>query len=417
MLVRPFLAALAAAVALPAAAQNLVTNAGFPSNLSGWSVAGGAGTGVWSTADAGGGTGSALMSASAPAAGTAIHLQQCVTVTAGPYRFAGKARVPSGQAAAGRARIGFQGFESADCAGAGLVVDETPDVSGFDAWQPLVKTTNLPATARSARIYTVTQKTPPGGTFQAYFDDLAVVKSGGTSVLTIPASASLRGANDTFFQTDLWVLNRSFGETLDVAARYRCFAGQSCPNATQTLRIAPRQLMHFTDAVATLFSAPGTAGAIELTWDPAFGAISASSRTHSPAVPAPTTGTGVPASASGEARTRAVFLGVGSNGGDFSAGFRSNAGAYNPAATPVSVTFTLFSGDGVRLGSPVVRSFGANEAGQINDLFSAVGSGETVTRGAYLVVSATGPVFPYATLIDNQSGDSVFVPISNDEAP
>lgn len=42
-------------------------------------------------------------------------------------------------------------------------------------------------------------------------------------------------------------------------------------------------------------------------------------------------------------------------------------------------------------------------------------AGTAVTTNAYLVVVSDGPVFPYVTVIDNQSGDSVFLPASDDE--
>ena len=69
------------------------------------------------------------------------------------------------------------------------------------------------------------------------------------------------------------------------------------------------------------------------------------------------------------------------------------------------------------LGSPLTRTWAANEAYQISDIFSAVGFPAGVTTNAYLVVTASAPVFPYVTVVDNQSGDSVYVSPSNDEAP
>jgi hypothetical protein len=104
------------------------------------------------------------------------------------------------------------------------------------------------------------------------------------------------------------------------------------------------------------------------------------------------------------------------SGGDLSQGFRTNAGAYNPNASAVTVTFTLHSASGAVLGSPYARTYGAYEPIQINDIFKAVGAGSTVATDAYLVVSTNGlPVFPYVAVIDNKSGDSVWVIPSDDE--
>ena len=99
-------------------------------------------------------------------------------------------------------------------------------------------------------------------------------------------------------------------------------------------------------------------------------------------------------------------------------GFRSNAGAYNPNDTSVTVTFTLYNGplNGAVLGTPVTRTWAPKEAYQVNDIFAAAGT-QVNTQNVYLVVTATAPVFPYVTVIDNQSGDSIFVQPTEDEAP
>jgi hypothetical protein len=191
----------------------------------------------------------------------------------------------------------------------------------------------------------------------------------------------------------------------------------TCPAAAQTLTLAPRQSLQIADAVGTLFGAPETAGAIELTYDPAAGELSATSRTYTPTIPAPTFGTAIPALDASQARVRTVFLGLANNGGDLDSGFRTNAGAYNPSDASASVTFTLYGSDGVPRGTPLSLTFAAREARQVNDVFAAAGVGGDVSTGSYLVVASSAPLFAYVTVIDNQSGDSVFVPASDDTAP
>jgi hypothetical protein len=214
-------------------------------------------------------------------------------------------------------------------------------------------------------------------------------------------------------------MNRSYTNTLTVTARYRCFTGQSCGSGTKSFQLGPRQSILYTDVVgAGLFLSPETAGAIELTYDAALGKLSAGTRVYTPSLPAATFGTAVPALPASEARTRALFLGLGANGGSLASGFRSNAGAYNPNASSVSVTFTLHNGaTGTVLGAPLTRTWGANEAFQFNDIFAFAGAGSSVTTNAYLVVTATAPVFPFVTVIDNKSGDSIWGFAGTDEAP
>src|SRR5262249_17330693 len=140
-------------------------------------------------------------------------------------------------------------------------------------------------------------------------------------------------------------------DTIRVTATFRCFAGRNCGFGTTSLSLAPRQQVLYPDVLATLFQASETAGALELSWDASFGSISASARTYSPSLPAPTTGTGIPALAATASRARATFSGLASNGGNLTSGFRSNVGAYNPSSVPAAVTLTLFDDAGVLLGS------------------------------------------------------------------
>ena len=95
---QPLLAALFAATvpALPVTADNLFVNRAFTSSLSRWTVPSYS-TGVWSSFDHGGGSGSALLTSN-PISGNAPNtaIQQCVAVTAGhAYAFGASIWIPS----------------------------------------------------------------------------------------------------------------------------------------------------------------------------------------------------------------------------------------------------------------------------------------------------------------------------------
>jgi len=231
--------------------------------------------------------------------------------------------------------------------------------------------------------------------------------------LYVPTSASIHGNAGTFFHTDLWTFNRSFDSSLTVTARYHCFTGP-CSAASSTFVLAPRESKLHADVVGTLFSRPETAGAIVLTATSATEDLAATTRTYSPSLPAPTNGTAIPALTLAEVRTRALFLGLGSNGGNLTSGFRTNAGAYNPGPIDAVLTYTLFQQNGARIGS-TTQALSAETAGQINDIFLAVGAGSMVTTSAVLVVTSDFPVFPFVTVVDNQSGDSVYAAPSSDQ--
>jgi hypothetical protein len=235
--------------------------------------------------------------------------------------------------------------------------------------------------------------------------------------MVIPGSASIHGLNGAFFHTDAWILNESTALSVPVSLRHYCLAGQTCRPGEKEVTIPPGRSVFYEDILGTLFQDPETAGAIEILYDPAIAKITAGSRTYTPSQPAPTFGTAIPALPLGDAKTRAVFYGLASNGADRSKGFRTNAGAYNPSVNAVTVTFALYDGfTGLRLGS-IDREAVPFVPFQINDVFAAVGAGSAVTQNAYLVVTSRTGVFHNITVIDNQSGDSVFVPASSGLPP
>lgn len=407
------------APSLQAQGANLIANGTFNSTTAGWTSSAASDAIQWSSLDANGSnsSGSGLVSAGASAANQVASITQCVAVSASTtYYLTGKSRTPSGQGRTGSAALATFLYPQPGCAGtaAGTVQVNAQNVS--DAWStfPLG---NLVSSAGSvsAKVVLSVSKVEAGGQFQAYFDDVAFF-AGSPATLTIPASASIHGNNASFFHTDLWTMNRSYTQTQTITARYRCFPGQSCSTASKSFTLAPRASILYEDVVGTFFGSPETAGAIELSYDTIFGNVSATSRVYTPSQPAPTSGSTVPALAASEARTRTLFLGLGSFGGDLSSGFRSNAGAYNPNAFPVPVTFTLYNGNNTILGSPLSRNWGPNEAFQISNIFAAAGLGSAVTTNAYLVVTAPSPIFAYVTVIDNQSGDSVYATPNPDES-
>jgi hypothetical protein len=113
----------AAAPALPVVAEDLFVNRTFTSNLSGWTVPSYS-TGVWSSFDHGGGSGSALLTSN-PISGNAPNtaIQQCVAVTAGRvYAFGASIWIPSDVAAGALITPGLdvRFYPGAGCSGGEL---------------------------------------------------------------------------------------------------------------------------------------------------------------------------------------------------------------------------------------------------------------------------------------------------------
>lgn len=403
-------AAPAALLAADLAAQNLVANGRFDRDVAGWQADAFA-TIAFVAEDAGGSpaSGSALVRNVSPGPSNGAGVQQCI---AGPairegttYSWGGAVRNPAGQGRTGRAFVGLRWYASADCTGTpGSQPRNSTTTVG--TWVRLAATSTAPAGTRSVEFVAFPSKVEAGGQLDVLFDDLFFFVPQQT-VLTVPSSASAHGAAGTFFHTDLWVTNLSRSNAQTVTARFRCFVSLPCNGAPRTIILAPRETLLVADVVGTLLASPESAGAIELEYDAAAGEIAATSRTYTPSLPSPTTGTAIPAVPASAARTRVLFLGLGSNGGSLASGFRTNAGAYNPNDVPVDVTFTLSDRLGILLGQ-TTRTFAPREAFQINDVFAVAGAGGTVTTNATLAVTSALPVHAFATVIDNRSGDSVW---------
>ncbi|HEX2834514.1 MAG TPA: hypothetical protein VHW00_15995 [Thermoanaerobaculia bacterium] len=221
------------------------------------------------------------------------------------------------------------------------------------------------------------------------------------SPVLLPVAASVHGNGGSFFHSDVMLVNPSPSSAMDVQATYRCFIG-TCANASKTITIAPRQAIAYSDVVAGLFGAAETGGPIEFD---APSHLIATSRLYTPSKPAPTFGQFVPGLTADAATTRGVLplLSNGANGG----GFRSNLGLYNPNDSSENVTITLYSDAGAILGS-ITRTLAAKSGTQINNIFEAAGSTNEIA-GAFAIVTSAKPVVSYASVLDNQSQDPIFV--------
>ncbi len=403
---------LVAALMIPAEglAQDLIANSYFDTNLGSWTSFGPSGfyANAWDPLDSAGSpaSGSALLTNSAPDPTRSSGLFQCVPVVPNvSYVAAMKVRVPAAVASAGYPALQVNWFTGTNCSGT-ITPTSTQFYPPTDAWTA-VKTSPLtaPANAVTAQVMPYIFKIYAGGTYQARVDDVTLMPS--TVTLTIPASASIHGVPPTFFHTDLWIVNNSLSNTATVTLRHRCFATQSCGGGTPTFSAAPGSSTYIPDVIGNYLGDHETSGVIEITYDPSVASITAGSRTYTPTDP-PTNGAGIVALPRSEAKTRGIFWGLSANGGSTTTGFRSNAGAYNPNDQSVDVTFTMYDNSGNIAGSPWTRPLGPHEPYQVN-IFNVTGNSSVVTQNYYLRMTATAPVFGYVTVLDNLSGDQIFV--------
>ncbi len=229
--------------------------------------------------------------------------------------------------------------------------------------------------------------------------------------VTLPAAASIVGGAPFF--SDVRAFNTSYGSPLVVTATYRCFIGNPCPGIppAEVFTLEPRQSRAFDNIAASAFGAPNTAGGVEFDFDGAPGQLVVTSRLYSTS-PTPTVGMFVPGLDARAAHAASVLSSI-RNGGD-GAGFRTNVGAFNPGDAAVSVTFAIRDALGAARGQPVARTVAPHSGVQVSGIFGAAGAAGFATDNAVITVSASGPVFSYAAVIDNATTDPVFVVGAND---
>jgi hypothetical protein len=160
----------------------------------------------------------------------------------------------------------------------------------------------------------------------------------------------------------------------------------------------------FEDIVGTLFGAVDSGGAVDFS-----GNVLVDSRLYTPSRPAPTVGMYVPGLLPGEAYAEAVLTSL-SYSANLSIGFRTNVGVYNGNDVAQTVTFTLFSPQGVQLGQTLSRVVPARTPVQINNIAAEAGITGDVPS-FYCVVRGDGfsKNYAYAAVLDNQSQDLIFV--------
>lgn len=245
--------------------------------------------------------------------------------------------------------------------------------------------------------------------------------TGPAAELVIPTLASLP-REGVSFTSALWLMNMSPGDRVPVTLRYRAFNGQTRAPADRIVTLEPRESRPFADALLSIFHVRG-AGSLEILYPFASGPVTATTRVTSlnraPAFSFAQASSSLSASPLESAGTRTLFFGLSRYPYSVATGYgqRCNAGAFNPNDTAVHVAFTLLAADGSVIGS-VTRQWEAREGFQFStDIFTAAGADSVTADDATLVVESDRPVFPYAIVIENQSGAPTFLPPVPDVSP
>ena len=238
----------------------------------------------------------------------------------------------------------------------------------------------------------------------------------------IPVAGATAGANNTYFRTDLSIMN-VYTDPGVATLRYYNRSGDVIE---RTINLAPMHTVSYSDVTTTLFGVTGS-NVGYLMFLPTSGRFLLTSRNYStPANSNATFGTAVPTVAfdyalRAGASSRAIrrIGGIDDVSGTRGATFRSNMGLIETFGSPVTVKVTIFYRSVGTLTSTVLGGsatfelaprqfmltnlatavFGANRAA-VGDLRNALVEFE--------VIGGTGGVLPFISAIDNGTGDSTF---------
>ncbi len=219
----------------------------------------------------------------------------------------------------------------------------------------------------------------------------------GAAELFVPVVAQVKGANGSYWNTEMWVTNLadapgSFALTFLPAGRNN--ADRLLASGERTV-LGPRETVHLKSVVP-----PGRSGALRIVTSDD---IAVHCRVYN-AQSRGSAGQMVPALSLDEMiapGSRAVLVPLLRTGQ-----FRTNLGLFNPGVNPVRVRVDVLDESGRRVGT---ASFGldAGAQTQINDFLLQF----KVSRadGFTAVITADGTFTAYATLVDRRSGAATFI--------
>lgn len=245
-----------------------------------------------------------------------------------------------------------------------------------------------------------------------------------THEIFIPVAGSVEGANGNHFQTDVNIFNNSvFGQST-ASANAGIFAqffpsGSDNANAVAqnvaTVTISPRGTTTLRDISNSMFNgALNGIGALRII---SSGSVLANARIYDNQIASGrgTFGQFEPGMLRGQAMQQGVLVGVGNvgvNGAAATGGqtFRTNIGLFNPNDTPTTVAFELRdSGGNVTANRTLTLAPWMHMQVPLSGttgVFNAV-SGDVANSSVYFL--SGNPIFAYASIVDNISGDASFV--------
>lgn len=238
----------------------------------------------------------------------------------------------------------------------------------------------------------------------------AIPLSAAASARVLPVVAHIQGTK--FFRSDVRVYNP--GPTSATFSLYYVAAGQTGATAAKDTRvIGPGQVLALNDIVLSEYNLADSIGQLTVLTSPDSGFLT-TSRAYTRGDNG-TFGLFVP----GFKNPGGLSFGGGSataNGLLKSSQFHTNLGFTEVSGFPVTVRMDLFNGNGIPLAS-TSRATDPYTTLLVTDIISDRGLPATSNfRVTYTVTSATGRIVPFATYVDDVTGDGSFQSAVNPQA-
>jgi plastocyanin len=231
----------------------------------------------------------------------------------------------------------------------------------------------------------------------------------GASEKFVAAAARAHGANNTFFLTELRVVNLT-SATLQIDVAWLPSNSDNAQPVVVPVEIAGRSSRQIDDVVLTLFGLQEGVGALRLSSTGDFLASSRTYTTSSNGCPG-TFGQYIDAAPIGEAGRKLIVPNVRLSGSPAS-GFRTNVGAVNTTSSAATARVTLRAAGGASLGE---RTLAIPPLGHIQQSVAQLFDKAAMTDdNLFLELDSTQPLLAYVSVVDNASADPIFVPASID---
>ena len=228
-------------------------------------------------------------------------------------------------------------------------------------------------------------------------------------VRIFPGAASAPGVGTAFWVTDVRLFNLDPDASITVWLSALFRDADNTGAAEIPVSIAARGGVALNDIVAAFFGLTNSVVAIGMLSQAPF---HATSRTYNVGGDNGTFGSFIPSFGPEDALDRGILLQVINQPGR--PGFRSNVGFANPGLNPAAVMVEVYDADTRTMIGNRGLDLAPRTFTQINDVFKFIGQRSRETPNATVEFKAGAPILTYASVIDNESGDSIFVVPSAD---